>query len=64
VAGLVARLVMMKGLVLCRLAGCDVPNESSLPLAQALNDTFRVNFYKGYIGNMAQAMKKGGEYHL
>jgi len=39
--------------------GCDVPNESSLPLQQALNDDFRVNFYRDYIGNMVEAMKEG-----
>jgi beta-glucosidase/6-phospho-beta-glucosidase/beta-galactosidase len=27
--------------------GCDAPNEDSLPLAQALNDTFRVDYFKG-----------------
>jgi beta-glucosidase/6-phospho-beta-glucosidase/beta-galactosidase len=39
--------------------GCDVPNESQLPLAEALNDQFRVDFYRGYLGNMAEAMKDG-----
>ena len=39
--------------------GCDVPNESALPLKQALNDDFRVNFYRDYIGNMVEAMKDG-----
>jgi beta-glucosidase len=39
--------------------GCDVPNESNLPLQQALNDDFRVNFYRDYIGNMVEAMKDG-----
>lgn len=30
-------------------------------MADALNDQFRVNFYKDYIGNMAEAMKDGGK---
>lgn len=41
-------------------AGCDVPNESQLPLKEALNDQFRVDFYDGYIGNMGQAIADGG----
>lgn len=40
--------------------GCDVPNESQLPLKEALNDQFRVDFYDGYIGNMGQAIADGG----
>ena len=39
--------------------GCDVPNESQLPLDQALQDDFRVNFYRDYIQNMALAMMDG-----
>lgn len=27
--------------------GCDVPGETQMPLGEALNDTFRVDFYKG-----------------
>jgi hypothetical protein len=42
-------------------AGCDVPNESALPLEQALNDQFRINFYRDYIVNMTQAMAEGGK---
>lgn len=42
-------------------SGCDVPNESQLPLEEALNDQFRVDFYNGYIGNMGQAIADGGE---
>ena len=39
--------------------GCDVPNESGLPLADALNDTFRVNFYQGYVQAAQQAVNDG-----
>lgn len=45
-------------------AGCDVPNESQLPLKEALNDQFRVDFYDGYIGNMGQAIADGGTTEL
>jgi len=33
--------------------GVSCPNESSLPIEQALNDTFRLDYLKGYIGNLA-----------
>jgi beta-glucosidase len=39
--------------------GCDVPNENQLPLAVALNDKFRVNYYASYLYNMLQAIKDG-----
>ncbi|EWM27607.1 glycosyl hydrolase family 1 [Nannochloropsis gaditana] len=39
--------------------GCDVPNESKMSLAEALDDKFRVDFYRGYLSNMAEAMKDG-----
>lgn len=29
--------------------GVDVPNESNFPLSQALNDTFRVNYFQSYL---------------
>eukprot|EP00756_Hemistasia_phaeocysticola_P043712 Hpha_TRINITY_DN17289_c0_g1::TRINITY_DN17289_c0_g1_i1::g.17848::m.17848/K01188/E3.2.1.21; beta-glucosidase len=38
--------------------GCDVPGENTMPIDQALNDTFRVDFYKGYT---AQALKAKAE---
>jgi hypothetical protein len=47
-------------LMIMLLPGCDVPNESYMPLEQALNDQFRVDFYSGYIASMAQAMVDGG----
>jgi len=39
--------------------GVDVPGESSMSLADALNDTFRVNFYSGYIDNVMRAVSEG-----
>ena len=39
--------------------GVDVPNENSLALADALNDTFRVNFYQGYVQAAQQAVNDG-----
>jgi len=39
--------------------GCDVPNESSLPLSQALNDTFRVDYYRMYLGSVLGAIRTG-----
>jgi len=39
--------------------GVDVPNESAMPLEQALNDTFRINFYDQYIGNATKAKSEG-----
>lgn len=39
--------------------GVDVPNESSLPLEAALNDTFRVDYYQDYLAYVASAMEDG-----
>jgi beta-glucosidase len=39
--------------------GVDVPGENSMPMEQALNDTFRVNFYSQYISNVMQAKANG-----
>ena len=39
--------------------GVDVPGESELPLAQALEDDFRVDFYSGYLQNVMKAMAEG-----
>lgn len=39
--------------------GVDAPGESDMPLEEALNDTFRVDFYRDYIDNVLQAMDKG-----
>jgi len=38
--------------------GVDVPNESSLPLGDALHDKFRVNFYHDYLTNVALALNE------
>eukprot|EP00486_Rosalina_sp_Unknown_P001744 CAMPEP_0201569066 /NCGR_PEP_ID=MMETSP0190_2-20130828/10541_1 /ASSEMBLY_ACC=CAM_ASM_000263 /TAXON_ID=37353 /ORGANISM="Rosalina sp." /LENGTH=503 /DNA_ID=CAMNT_0047990979 /DNA_START=33 /DNA_END=1547 /DNA_ORIENTATION=+ len=39
--------------------GVDVINESSIPLPEVLNDTFRINFYDGYISNVLKAKSEG-----
>jgi beta-glucosidase len=36
--------------------GVDVPNESAMPLNQALNDTFRVNYYNDYLTELSHAI--------
>ncbi len=38
--------------------GVDVPGEGLMPLEQALNDTFRVNYYSAYLDNVAKAMNE------
>jgi len=40
--------------------GVDVPNESLLPLQEALNDTFRVNFYRDYLSELEKAIVEDG----
>ncbi|KAI9139830.1 intracellular family 1 beta glucosidase Bgl1a [Paraphysoderma sedebokerense] len=40
--------------------GVSVPNESAIPLTDALNDTFRVNYYEGYLNAMKQAIVEDG----
>mmetsp|Transcript_45458 Transcript_45458/g.75790 ORF Transcript_45458/g.75790 Transcript_45458/m.75790 type:complete len:590 (+) Transcript_45458:145-1914(+) len=39
--------------------GVDVPGESDMPLEEALNDTFRREFYRDYIGAMRRAVQEG-----
>jgi len=39
--------------------GVSVPNENSLPLTDALNDTFRVSYYDQYISNVSKAIDGG-----
>jgi beta-glucosidase/6-phospho-beta-glucosidase/beta-galactosidase len=36
--------------------GVSVPNETTIPIADAIKDTFRVNYYKGYIHNVIDAV--------
>lgn len=43
--------------------GCDVPNESQLPLQTALDDIFRVNYYREYLSNMMEAIESGVKVH-
>lgn len=40
--------------------GVDVPNESSLPLNEALNDDFRVDFYRDYLTEASKALNEDG----
>jgi beta-glucosidase len=39
--------------------GCDVPNETLMPLEQALNDTFRVNYVNDYMTQVSLAIQDG-----
>eukprot|EP00456_Euglypha_rotunda_P021862 TRINITY_DN18626_c0_g1_i2.p1 TRINITY_DN18626_c0_g1~~TRINITY_DN18626_c0_g1_i2.p1 ORF type:complete len:193 (+),score=25.57 TRINITY_DN18626_c0_g1_i2:42-581(+) len=39
--------------------GVDVPNESQMTLDQALNDTFRIEFYQNYTDNVMLAYGDG-----
>lgn len=39
--------------------GCDVPNESSMPMAQALHDSFRIDYYRQYLASLDRAIKEG-----
>ena len=36
--------------------GCDVPGESDIPLPDVLDDTFRVDFYAGYVRAAQEAV--------
>lgn len=36
--------------------GVDVPNESEMSLQDALNDTFRISYYKDYLANVKKAI--------
>jgi beta-glucosidase len=36
--------------------GVSVPHENDLPIAQAVHDNFRIDFYKGYIQNALDAI--------
>lgn len=40
--------------------GVSVPGETKLPLADALHDSFRLNYYKDYIQNMEDAIQYDG----
>jgi len=40
--------------------GVDVPGESSMPLDQALNDDFRIDFYSGYLTEVSNAINIDG----
>ncbi|GAB4820729.1 hypothetical protein N2152v2_007775 [Parachlorella kessleri] len=40
--------------------GVDVPNEDAMPLAESLCDTFRVDFFRQYLGNASLAKTQDG----
>jgi beta-glucosidase len=40
--------------------GVSVPGETSLPIEEAVHDTFRLNYYNDYISNMASAINEDG----
>lgn len=37
----------------------DAPGETELPLEEALNDTFRVNYYSSYLDSVMKAIDEG-----
>ena len=39
--------------------GCDVPNESALPIEEVLRDAFRITYLSSYIAEMKRAMSLG-----
>ena len=41
-------------------SGCDVPNESQLDAATAVHDSFRVEYYRGYLAAAMQAKNIDG----
>jgi beta-glucosidase len=44
--------------------GISVPNENALPLKEALNDTFRIHYYQGYLNAMLDAIHIDGVHVL
>lgn len=40
--------------------GCPVPDESAKPLAEALRDTFKVEFYSQYLNELCRAVAEDG----
>ena len=38
----------------------SVPHENDMPISEAIHDTFRVDYYKGYIKNAIDAMTIDG----
>jgi beta-glucosidase len=40
--------------------GVPVPNESEKPLQEALRDVFRLDYYRGYIEGVCQAVAEDG----
>lgn len=40
-------------------SGCDGPGEATTPLPTVLNDSFRLAYYKGYVGAAVEAARGG-----
>jgi beta-glucosidase len=40
--------------------GVDVPGENSMSMEQALNDQFRINYFRTYLDNAAKAAASDG----
>jgi beta-glucosidase len=40
--------------------GVSVPDENALPLPEALNDTFRIHYYEGYLNALLEAVTIDG----
>lgn len=45
--------------IMCTENGVDVPGESDMPLSEALNDTFRVNYLTDYLSSLETAVQAG-----
>ena len=41
-------------------SGCDVPDESALSPEVAVHDTFRIDYYKGYLAAAMKAKNQDG----
>ena len=48
-----------KPIIIVTENGCDVPFESSMNMSNALNDTFRINFYTEYLQALDLALADG-----
>jgi beta-glucosidase len=40
--------------------GISIPNENAFPIKEALNDTFRVHYYEGYLNALLEAVNLDG----
>ena len=39
--------------------GCDVPGENDMSMQEALDDQFRINYYRQYLAAMDRAIEEG-----